>query len=195
MHQLPYQRWRLLAMVWDGRLRASGHDFDDLIREMRARAQLANHPDAASIFPAAAAVLGLDPSAELSANVEAGAFVLLPEDLLAPCGRITTREVANFHRGFDIEATQANNNIVAGVDPTSPAYAAGVRDGMTLIRRDAGEIGDSEQEIAYVMRDGEAERTFRYMPRGHGRFTLQRLVLNEDLNGDRLTQCVRVLGG
>jgi predicted metalloprotease with PDZ domain len=196
VQKLPYQRGRLLAMIWDGRLRANGGSFDQIVRDMRARARAAEAPTtAADLFAAASAHAGLNPNAELAANIEAGALIALPEDLFAPCGRITAREVANFHRGFDIEATQANNDIIAGVDPSLPAYAAGARNGMTLIRRDAGEIGNAELEIAYVMRDGETERTFRYMPRGHGTFTLQELILADDLTGDRLAQCISVIGG
>ncbi len=196
VQKLPYQRGRMLAMIWDDRLRANGGSFDQVVRDMRARARTAEAPTtAANLFSASAVHAGLDPSAELTSNVEAGAPIVLPDDLLAPCGRITTRSVPVFHRGFDIEATQANNNIIAGVDPTLPAYAVGVRNGMTLVRRDGGEIGDSEQEIAYVVRDGETERTFRYMPRGHGSFTLQELQLDDNLQGERLAQCVRVLGG
>lgn len=196
VHQLPYQRGRLLAMLWDGRLRANGRNFDDLVREMRVRARSADRPlTAAAIFPAAAAALGLDPSPELAASVEGGAFVMLPADLLAPCGRIVTRAVPNFHRGFDVEATQANGNVIAGVDPALPAYAAGLRNGMVLIRRDAGEIGDAETEIAYVVRDGDVERTIRYMPRAADNFTLQELQLDHNLEGERLAQCLAALGG
>jgi predicted metalloprotease with PDZ domain len=194
--KLPYQRGRMLAMVWDGRLRANGRSFDEIVRDMRVRARAADGPvTAVGLFRAASSNAGLDASPELTSNIEAGEPILLGADLLAPCGQFVTRQVANFHRGFDIEATQANNNIIAGVDPSLPAYAAGVRNGMTLVRRDAGEIGDSEQEIAYVMRDGETERTFRYMPRGHGAFTLQELTLADNLAGDRLAQCISVIGG
>jgi predicted metalloprotease with PDZ domain len=195
VQHLPYQRGRMLALIWDGRLRANGRSLDEILLEMRRRAQSDEDSKAADLFALAAPGFGLDISGELAANIENGERILLPEDLLAPCGRITTREVPVFHRGFDIEATQANNNVVSGVDPTLPAYGAGVRNGMTLIRRDGGEIGNSEQEIAYVLRDGETERTFRYMPRGHGSFTLQELELADDLEGERLAQCVRVLGG
>ncbi len=196
VQKLPYQRGRLLATLWDGRLRANGGSFDQVVRDMRTRARAAEGPTtAADLFSAAAAHAGLNPSAELTSNVEAGALIVLPADLVAPCGRITTREVANFHRGFDIEATQANNNVIAGVDLALPAYAAGVRNGMTLIRRDAGEIGNAEMEIVYVMRDGETERTFRYMPRGRGSFTLQHLEVDANLAGEQLAQCRRVLGG
>lgn len=196
VEKLPYQRGRLMALIWDARLRANGRSFDDVVLGMRERARNADRPlIAASIFPIVSAERGLDPRAELAANIDAGAPISLPADLLQPCGVITSREVVQFHRGFDIEATVANQNIITGVDPGLPAYAAGVRDGMTLIRRESGEIGNSEVEIAYVLRDGSVERTIRYMPRGRGTFTLQSLQLAQDLDGERLAQCVRVLGG
>jgi predicted metalloprotease with PDZ domain len=150
---------------------------------------------AADVFTASAPLIGLDLGSDLETYVTDGAPILLPEDLLAPCGAITTRDVPNFHRGFDIQATQANNNIIAGVDPTLPAYTAGLRDGMVLIRRDGGEIGNAEIEIAYVVRDGETERTFRYLPRGRGSFVTQRLELTQDLEGERLAQCVGAIAG
>jgi hypothetical protein len=66
---------------------------------------------------------------------------------------------------------------------------------MVLLRRDAGEIGNADLEIAYVVRDGETERTLRYMPRGHGTYTLQQLEPSSDLEGERLSQCLAVIGG
>jgi predicted metalloprotease with PDZ domain len=195
VQQLPYQRGRLLATVWDARLRANGRDFDDVLFALRERARADEDSTAAAMFPDAARAFGLDVSTDLITYVRDGAAVLLPEDTFAPCGRVITEELVPFHRGFDIEATSANNNIVAGVDPTLPAYAAGVRNGMTLIRRDAGEIGNSSQEIVYVMRDGDTERTFRYMPRGHGVYTQQRLVIDDGLTDQALHRCVAVLGG
>lgn len=196
VRQLPYQRGRLLATMWDARLRAGGRDLDDVMREMRRRADGDDDAlTAAELLPNVLGTMGVDIGADIAAYAEAGGAVLLPEDVLAPCGRVVARRVPPFHRGFDIEATSASNNIIAGVDPSLPAYAAGVRDGMVLIRRDAGEIGNSELEIAYVVRDGEAERTFRYMPRGQGMLTVQNLVLDEGLEGEKLARCVAVLGG
>ncbi|MBL8542413.1 MAG: hypothetical protein JNJ63_01255 [Hyphomonadaceae bacterium] len=195
VQKLPYQRGRLLAMIWDARLRASGRDFDDVVLAMRQRARNDTQHRAVETFPETAAALGLDAGSDLARFVEAGEPIVLPEDVVAPCGRVETRLLAPFHRGFDIAATQANNNVISGVDPALPAYEAGLRNGMVLVRRAAGEIGNAELEIAYVVRDGEAERTIRYMPRGHGQLQQQRLVLAEDLAGETLAQCVRVLGG
>lgn len=192
--KLPYQRGRFLAMIWEARLRAGGHSLDEVVRDMRVRAR-AGQQYAVENFSASAQSFGLDPAADIAAYIDQGAALLLPEDVVAPCGRIVTREAPIFHRGFDIAATQANNNVIAGVDSSLPAYAAGMRDGMTLVRRDGGEIGNAELEIGYVVRDGDTERTFRYMPRGHGTFALQYLRLADDLQGDRLAQCLRVIGG
>ncbi len=192
--KLPYQRGRFLAMMWDARLRAGGHNLDEVVHDMRARARNGGQY-AVENFAASAPTFGLDPGADIESYIDQGAALLLPEDVVAPCGRIVTRDAPSFHRGFDIAATQANNNIIAGVDRALPAYAAGMRDGMTLIRRDGGEIGNADLEIGYVVRDGDTERTFRYMPRDHGTFTLQSLELADDLRGDRLAQCLRVIGG
>ncbi len=192
--KLPYQRGRFLAMMWDTRLRAGGHNLDEVVHDMRARARTGGQY-AVENFAASAPTFGLDPGTDIESYIDQGAALLLPEDVVAPCGRIVTRDAPRFHRGFDIAATQANNSIIAGVDRALPAYAAGMRDGMTLIRRDGGEIGNADLEIGYVVRDGDTERTFRYMPRDHGTFTLQSLELADDLRGDRLAQCLRVIGG
>jgi predicted metalloprotease with PDZ domain len=195
VQKLPYQRGRLLAAIWDARLRAAGRSLDDVVLDMRARARGGDPLKAAQMFPIVARTLGLDVENDLAALVEMGMPIALPDDAFAPCGRVVTREATEFHRGFDIDATVANNGVINGVDPESPAHAAGMRDGMVLIRRDGGEIGNAELEIAYVVRDGDQERTLRYMPRGRRTFTLQQLALDEDLEGERLARCVAVMGG
>lgn len=195
VQQLPYQRGRSLATMWDYRLRAQGRDMDDVVLEMRARARAGDPLKAYELVAIIASSFGLDVSEDLQSIVEGGAFVRLPEDVFAPCGRIVTREAPVFHRGFDVDATVANGNVITGVDPTLPAYAAGLRDGMALVGREAGEIGNAEREMAYTVRDGDQTRTIRYMPRGHGTLTLQEFVLDQPLEGEALARCVSVLGG
>lgn len=195
VRQLPYQRGRLLATLWDARLRAGGHSLDDIVRQMRRRASAGEAGDVGQVFPLVAAEQGLALGDDLARYVERGETLLLPEDVFAPCGRVVTREAPNFHRGFDIDATQANNMVIAGVNRAGPAYAAGMRDGMTLIRRTGGEIGDATQPITYLVRDGENERSITYVPRAPGTYTEQQFVLAEPLEGETLAQCRRVLGG
>lgn len=195
VQKLPYQRGRMLATIWDAQLRAHGHSLDEVMRMMRTRAHRGDPLRAAPMFADAIRDMGVDVHDDVAAHVERGEPILLPEDAFAPCGRVTTREAPIFSRGFDIEATVANHNIIAGVDSALPAYAAGLRNGMVLVRRDHGVIGDADQEIAYVVRDGATERTIAYMPRGRGTYTMQRLVLDEHLQGDQLARCRSALAG
>lgn len=192
VQQLPYQRGRLLATVWDQRLRAKGQSLDQLMHAIR---QSASSETGHERFARAARAAEIGFDADYATYVEGGAMVLLAENALAPCGRIVTLQQAPFHRGFDISATSANNDIIAGVDPSMNAYAAGMRDGMELLARDGGEIGNPDLEIVYRVRDGESERTLRYMPRAPGQVTVQRLELTAPLEGETLAQCLRVLGG
>lgn len=192
---IPYQRGRLLATIWDQRLRAAGSSLDAVMHAMRARLAAGEAGPAVPLFVRTASAHGLDVSADQAAYVDGGAPVLLPEDVFAPCGRVVTTQAPPFHRGFDIDATSANNNTIAGVDPASPAYAAGLRDGMVILARDGGEIGNAEVELVYRVRDGEAERIIRYMPRGRGLATVQRFELAAPLEGETLAQCMAVLGG
>jgi predicted metalloprotease with PDZ domain len=195
VQRLPYQRGRFLATMWDARLRAQNRSLDEAVREMRERALAGDSAKAPDMLPVVLESIGLDVRGDIAIYAEGGARVLLPEDLFAPCGRVVTREVPAFSRGFDIEATQANNGRISGVDPASPAYAAGLRDGMVLRRRERGVIGDAEQEFAYVVLDGQTERTIAYLPRGRGTYVLQRFEIDTPLEGERYAQCRAVLGG
>lgn len=196
VQQLPYQRGRLLATIWDARLRASGRrDLDDVMFAMSARAEAGDPLKAGEMFPIVAAAAGLDVGADLSAHIERGAPISLPEQTLAPCGSIVIQDVAEFELGFDSAASEARGNVITGVSPHSRAYAAGLRDGMSLLRFAAGAFGDPAREIGIVVIDGGRERTIRYLPRGSRTFTQQSLVLAPDLTGERLARCVAVIGG
>lgn len=195
VQQLPYQRGRLLATIWDARLRAEGRSLDHVMRRMGERADDADDKQATQLLQQAMNESGLDIGPDVATYAENGVRIVLPEDAFSPCGRVISREVAIFDRGFDVAALQTNNNVISGVDRQSPAYAAGLRDGMVLIRREGGRIGDSEQLLTYIVRDGEQERTISYYPRGHGTLVTQRLEIDPSLDGERLAQCRAVIGG
>jgi predicted metalloprotease with PDZ domain len=90
---------------------------------------------------------------------------------------VTERRKA-FTRGYDADATRRGAGVIAGVDREGPAYAAGLRDGMQLVRREAGKIGDASVELAYRVTDGGGvERVISYMPEGKAEFEVQRLEL------------------
>ena len=67
---------------------------------------------------------------------------------------------------------------MTGLDPASPAYAAGLRDGMKLLARVAGTPDDARIDYAMRVSDRGAERVIRFRPVGSGSLTVQELVLD-----------------
>jgi predicted metalloprotease with PDZ domain len=195
VQQLPYQRGRFLMTTWDARLRAEGRSLDQAVLEMRARATAGDQLKAIEMLPIVLDSMGLDVRSDIASYAEAGARVLLPEDVFAPCGQVLTREMPIFDPGFDVAAMRANDRVISGVDPGLPAYAAGLRDGMVFVRQQSGHVGDPEQQLILVVRDGDQERTIGYFPHGRGAYELQRLEIDPGLEGERLAQCRAVLGG
>ena len=197
VQQLPYDRGHLLALLFDRRIRAATGGragLDDALLAQRARARRDSiATGAATLFPALVrAEYGIDLAPDLARHEDRGEPVTLPADLFGPCARIETATRPEFHRGFDIARTQAAGGVITGVDPTLPAHAAGLRDGMKLVRRESGTIGDSSVEIVYRVEDGGTERLIRYMPTGKGRVTFQRVVLAPDASRET---CAKVMGG
>lgn len=180
----PYDQGHLLAHVLDHRIRqASGgrRTLRNVLLAQRARAERQaregrNVPVAALFSTVLREETGLDVTPDLARHIRDGQPVLLPSDLLGACFQVATVTQPEFHRGFDAEATMQAGGILTGVRPDSPAHAAGMRNGMRLLRRESGTIGDSSVEIVYRVQDGETERTIRYLPQGTAQITLQRVV-------------------
>lgn len=192
--RLPYLRGALLAARWDGQVRdATGgeRDFDDVLHAMQTRALAAPAtPVVDNLARAMREVANLDIAPELAAFVERGEPVDLPTDLFAACGAIETVDRAAFHRGFDLEATQAAGNIFTDVIVEGPAWRAGLRDGMKLVRRSGGVIGDSTQPITYEVEADGTPLTLTWLPEAPERERFRRLAVTRP--GDA---CARDLVG
>lgn len=194
----PYDRGHLLAHLLAYRVRqASGGrtGLHDVLRLQLARARRnaaeGRRVPAATLFPALLReAAGLDVTPDLARHVEGGQTIVLPTDLFGDCFTVTTITQPEFHRGFDPEATERAGGILTGVDPGSPAYAAGMRNGMRLIRREAGTTGDSSVEIAYRVKDGDSERVIRYMPEGKAQVTFQRVIPAPEMEAQACEQRV-----
>jgi predicted metalloprotease with PDZ domain len=177
--QISYDRGHLLALLIDARIRSASGGRLGLVDVLRAQSKAARPggPTGAVLFPRALReVTGLDLSAEIARLTVAGQPFLLPPDAFGGCARLVVERRKEFTRGFDIDATAAADMSLRGVDPDGPAYAAGLRDGMRLIRRERGTIGDSAQEIAYRVADAGVERVIAYRPEGKKDFEVQQAV-------------------
>lgn len=198
--KMPYDRGHLLGLLLDHRIRqatAGSADLDDVMQAQRARAVRGGSErpwgNAARLFVSVAREeFGVDVSSEVARYIDRGEPVLLPADVFGTCAAVETRTQPNFDRGFDLEATQAASLVVTGVDSTSTAFAAGLRNGMRIISREAGTPGDATTEYAYRVNDGRRERVIRYLPAGKSTVTFQRVVLGPDAASPA---CVAAMSG
>jgi predicted metalloprotease with PDZ domain len=180
VQQVSYDRGHLLAAKLDMEIAArtgGKRSLDDVMRAQRRAAE--RSPDlATNLFrQTLLSMSGIDVEAEIERYARRGEPLLLPSDMLGECGRILTHRRRDFHRGYDADATRAAGGVITGVVPDGPAYAAGMRDGMKLIRRESGKVGDSTVDIAYRVSDGGGERVLRFKPEGKTVFDVQQVEL------------------
>lgn len=203
--KLPYQRGLLMGFIWDARLRertGGKADLDDVMLAMRdlwLRGRAANSEPmlASRLLPAAYAWksggLGLAP--DISRYLIQGQGILLPAGLFGDCAVIETVTRPRFDRGWDPEATTKADNIVTGLKDGSPAYKAGLRNGMKIIKRAFGEPGDATQEYGLrVLIDGQ-EQIIRFMPVGEGTVTTQRVTLAPGMSAEKRAACTARMSG
>ena len=182
--KLPYQRGAMLAAIWDRRLAVASRgreNLDAVLRDQRRRvAGIAQPPLLTALFPAVAHEHGLDVRADIARYIDRGATIVLPPDTFGRCAVVRTVTRPVFARGWDGAATAKAGNVVNGLDPASPAYAAGLRDGMKITGRKAGVVGDSRVDytIAVAVSGDAGERLITFRPAGKGNETLQELTLD-----------------
>jgi predicted metalloprotease with PDZ domain len=169
--QLPYDRGNIFALWADQRL---GGRLDDALRRQRRLAPAAGAIGAPALFPRAVReATGVDLTAAIDRFITHGEPLELPPRIF--CLTVATVPRLAFDRGFDIEATMAADMTVTGVDPAGAAHAAGLRDGMKLVRREAGEIGNAEIDLVYRVVDAGRERLIRYRPAARRPVEVQQL--------------------
>jgi predicted metalloprotease with PDZ domain len=201
VQKLPYKRGMFFAVHLDRLVRGTTKgtkNLDDVLAIMQRETEKnPNERDTARrhLMTAVKEVAGLDIARDLEAHIDRGEPVVLPEDVYTPCGAFSARNRPIFHRGFDVEATTKGGNIIQGTIVDGPAHQAGLRDGMKLVKRSGGEIGNAEVEIRYDVIDGETPKTLAWMPVGKGTELLREFKVDSALNGETLKACTARLGG
>ncbi|HEX6376180.1 MAG TPA: hypothetical protein VFZ91_10715 [Allosphingosinicella sp.] len=180
VQQVSYDRGHLLAAKLDAEIAARSGGKQSLESVLRAQRRAAEgSPELATALfrRVLREQTGIDIDSDLELYARRGEPLLLAPDLFGDCARLVALRRREFHRGYDAEATRRAGGIIAGVVADGPAYAAGLRDGMRLVRREAGKIGDATVDLAYRVADGDGERVIRYLPEGKGEFEVQHLEL------------------
>jgi predicted metalloprotease with PDZ domain len=193
--RISYDRGHLLALLIDRRIRTASAgrlNLDDVLRAQR-KAAVPGAGTAAALFPRVLRqVTGLDMDAEIARYTQAGDPFLMPADAVGDCGKLVVERRKEFHRGFDIDATMAAGMVIKGTVPNGPAWRAGMRDGMRLVRREHGKIGDSAVELGYRVADAGGERVLTYRPEGTREHDVQRIVTTGPAD---VARCSTLLGG
>lgn len=173
---MPYLRGMLFAFLVSHDLSTRGENIEVLIKGMVHRWREA--PDTAktdllSNFMQSTRGLGLDARNMIERYITNGETILLPSDALGACADIDNVPDYSFVLGFKPESIQFG--LVEGVDSRENAYAAGLRDGMRLIRRLSGSDGDAMSEMAYEVSDRGRRYVIRWAPRSLQPVNVQRV--------------------
>ena len=196
LQKVSYDRGHLLAAKLDSEIarRSSGRQsLEGVLRVQRKAAEGSAELATALLRKVLREQTGIDLDQDLERYARRGEALLLPADLFGDCARLVTERRREFHRGYDSEATRVAGGIITGVVPDGPAYAAGMRDGMRLVRRESGTIGDSTVQLSYRLADEAGERVIGYLPEGKGEFEVQRVELTA--GPEREASCKTRLGG
>ncbi|WP_165356250.1 hypothetical protein [Sphingosinicella sp. BN140058] len=180
VQQVSYDRGHLLATILDAQIAVASAGSQSLDTLLRAQRETARTSDlrATELFQETLRTRTPLSLAPLIVQALAGAPLRLTDSLFGGCARVVTERRKEFDRGYDAEATRLADGVIRGVAIDGPAHAAGMRDGMRLVGREAGKIGDSRVEIAYRVADESGERVLRFLPEGKKEFEVQRLELD-----------------
>ncbi|HEY7808806.1 MAG TPA: hypothetical protein VIA98_00320 [Allosphingosinicella sp.] len=196
VQQVSYDRGHLLATIIDAEVaaRSGGKLALDHVVRAQLKAAKGSSEMASDLFRAALLdQTGVDAAPLIARYAQAGEPVELPSNLLGHCGTVVTESRAAFDRGFDARATRIADGVIAGVDADGPAFAAGMRNGMKLVRREGAASNNSSVPVVYRISDKGEEKVLSYLPIGKTRHEVQRVVLSQ--NADAAACKLRLGGG
>ncbi|AZS23536.1 M61 family peptidase [Caulobacter sp. FWC26] len=198
VQKLPYQRGAQLAVLLENRLKSKG-GLDRVMLALRDQAAKRRDtsrrvPASQAFTPVARSVTGVDLAPEIDRYVSRGERILLPADAFGGCLTVETLTRPAYWLGLDLAETDKARTLV-GVDPSGPAYAAGLREGMKYLGRHGGKPGDSTVEVGLAIEENGKPRVVRFLPKGPGEVTVQRIKVPTALGPDARAACVKAVAG
>ena len=164
--KLSYYRGALIALRWEDALRRadSGKQVIDLVKDMT-RLAGDDHELSDDAFFSLARAYGLDARADFEKHLVRAEPIVPPPALDGYA--LTETVIPGFDIGFDVGLSLRRKRL-AGVTTDGPAYRAGLRDGMELVKLDntnppLGGWPAAKPVTVRVKSDG-VERTFEYAP-------------------------------
>lgn len=159
---LPYRRGEFLALRWNARLAGgqSGESLDALLRGLRTRPGETDLATARLARAMRARIDGVD--ADIERFIERGEAPEFSAGLLGPCFDSRSETLGEFELGFDADASVAAKT-VAGVNPDSAAFRAGLRDGQAF-RGYSFQYGDTRREAQVTIEVDKEKQVLSWLP-------------------------------
>ena len=193
-----YDRGAVLAVYLNAKWRTKSVTLDHFMHSLRDRVAtdpaFAAKPLEARV-DAVATALGVTAGDELARFIDKGEAITLPADAFGGCVQVVTETVADVDFGFDTK-TVNETHIFSGVRSDSPAYAAGLRDGMGFVHYSDKDPSDSSVPVTFDVRDTDGKaRTITYLPQGKTTHSRQQLTLPKGLTASQVQACTAVITG
>jgi predicted metalloprotease with PDZ domain len=199
---LPYRRGALIAASLDQKIRQAtrgDYNLDEVMLQLRATSQ--SHPlSGPQLLPIIIQqVSDLDLESYIDDMSQSGADIYFPSDGWGKCLNVTSVVRPKFDVGFDRERTFLAGNIVTGLKAGGSAYQAGLRNGMKLLQRTAGELNNTDIPVTYEVEMASGDvKALSWLPRGEI-INTQVLALGVDFGPSATSAakaaCLRLLAG
>lgn len=193
IEKLPYQRGDILAHQWNAKIKKESHSkksIDFLMKDLFAEAQSSKKTvvSAANISRLIKPYLPEGIDDDLKNYIEAGKTLSLDSAALGPCVSLSEINLGEFYPGFDSKKTRQSGRIV-GVDKTSNAYKAGVRDGQWVLDRKAYS-SKPWIPVKLKLKDESGERWIEYIAQNRKISKYPRYVLNSEMFKNQKKKCL-----
>ncbi|MGD9630902.1 MAG: hypothetical protein AB7V18_16815 [Pyrinomonadaceae bacterium] len=167
VQRLPYLRGFLFATNLDAEIKRATDgkaSLDDAVHELFSASKKTPQPlSFGSLEALFTKYLGRDAGPMIRQHLVDGELIVPLPDALGADVSQNTVQTPVFELGFDFDKL-AKDRIVAGVDPNSSAYAAGLRNGQHRTAGFSLRFGDTATEIELKVKDQEGEKTVKFLP-------------------------------
>jgi predicted metalloprotease with PDZ domain len=197
VHDLPYRRGFLLATNWNALIRSNTggrESLDDVMRDMLRAAQEGKRELTKELInQQIRRRAGQDLLPDIRRYIEEGALIAPDKNVFGSHVELEVVEVPMFDLGLDLETLRARK-VIAGIKEGSAAYRAGLRNGQSVVRRSAINIGDATKPIEITIKEGEGERTINYYPISEKTVSVPQFKLHSGITDKERTETLSMLG-
>ena len=176
LNQLDYRRGAVLAAWLDAIIRRETNHRSSLDNVMfdlvtqNAAYERRHHGqpmtlDNKRVFRSASHYIHGISKTKLRHYVEYGGSIRVPETALGPCVQSRVETTPKFDLGFDRKSIKSEDKRVLGVEPSSEAFKAGLRDGQKL-GGSSIYFGDPSKQVRLTIDTVDGKQTLTYYPRG-----------------------------